>query len=110
MAKAALSQKGALIDYNNGGVAAIEYGDIIPLVSRIGVAAENIAVGADGSVSLEGVYIIPAITTAAFAVGDLLYFDATAGKVTKTATDNTPAGTCVAVKAQATDTAAVRIG
>ncbi len=110
MAKGTYSHKGATIDYANPGASVIEYGDIIPLVSRIGVAGEAIAVGGTGSVHIAGVYNAPAVTTAAFAVGDPLYYDAATGKLTKTATDNTPAGTCVTPKLQAADNANVLIG
>lgn len=110
MAKGLYSHMGKTIDFTNSGAAEIGYGDIIPLVSRIGVAAENIAVGVTGSVNISEVYNLPAVTTEAFAVGDPLYFDATAGKVTKVSVDNTPAGTCTVDKAQATDNAYVLIG
>ena len=110
MAKARYIQKGDIIDYINGSGAAIAYNDVVPLVTRVGVAAENIAVGATGSMRVTGVHEMPAVTTVAFAVGDQLYWDATAGKLTKTSTDNTPAGWCVETKAQAGTLGVVKIG
>lgn len=110
MAKGTYIQKGKTIDYKNGGAAAIEYKEVIPLVTRIGIAGENITVGATGSVETEGVYELPAVNDTAFAVGDQLYWDATAGKLTKTSEANTPAGWCVEVKAQAGALAKVKIG
>lgn len=103
-------QKGETIDYTNGGAATISYGAVVPLTTRIGIAGEDIAVGATGSLHVEGVFECPAINTAAFAVGAALYWDATAGKLTTTSTSNTPAGWCVATKASAGTTAKVKIG
>jgi predicted RecA/RadA family phage recombinase len=110
MAKGTYIQKGKTIDYKNGGEAAIEYKEVIPLVTRIGIAGENIAVDATGSAETEGVYELPAVNNAAFAVGDQLYWDATAGKLTKTSEGNTAAGWCTEVKAEAGTVARVKIG
>lgn len=109
MAKAVHVQKGQTIDYYNGE-AAIGYGDIVPIVSRVAVAGEDIPAGATGSLQTEGVWEMPAVTNAAFAVGDALYWDATAGNLTKTASGNTPAGWCVESKATSTATAKIKIG
>ncbi len=76
-------QNGNIIDYTNSGASKINYGDIVTLGTRVGIACEDIAVGAIGGVSLTGVYEVPAITTEAFVAGDDLYLDAT-GKATKT--------------------------
>lgn len=102
-------QRGKTIDYTNNGASAIAYGAVIPLITRIGIAGEAIAVGATGSVQVEEVFELPAVNDTAFAVGDQLYWDSAAGKLTKTATDNTPAGWCVEPKAQAGTTAKVKI-
>ena len=110
MSEAVFVQKGNVMDYTNGGTEAIAYLEVVPLVTRIGIAQEPIAVGATGSVGLDGVYQLPADSTAAFVAGDALYWDDTANKLTKTATDHTPAGFAFAAKATAGTTAAVRIG
>ena len=113
MAKEAVFvQIGDTIDYANSGDADIAVGDVVPLVSRIGVALENIAQGEVGGVRLVGVFEMPAEAGVdlTFAVGDLLYWDATNSVLTKTETGNTPAGMAVSVKAATEATALVRIG
>jgi len=102
-------QKGAVIDYTNSTEAAISYGDIVTLGTRIGIAAEDIAVGATGGVEVEGVFELPTITTESFAVGDVIYLDAT-GKGTKTAGALTVImGWAIAPKLTAGATALIKI-
>ncbi len=102
-------QNGNTIDYTNSGASKISYGDIVTLGVRVGVAAEDIAVGATGGVNLVGVYEVPAITTEAFVVGDVLYLDAT-GKATKTKGSLTVTiGMAVEAKVTAGAVALVRI-
>jgi predicted RecA/RadA family phage recombinase len=110
MPKGTYIQKGETIDYTNGGASAIGYGDVIPLVTRIGMAGEDIAVGATGSVKTTGIYELPAVNNAAFAVGDQLYWDAAAGNLTNVSAGNTPAGWATEPKALAGTTARVKIG
>ena len=102
-------QKGETIDYTNGGATAIVYGAVIPLTNCIGIAGETIAVGAIGSVNLEGVFELAAINTAAFSVGDRLFWDASASKLTNVSAGNTPAGLCVEGKLEAGTVARVKL-
>lgn len=106
--EATFIQKGENIDYT--AAADIAYGAIVPMVTRIGVALEDIAIGATGSVTVTGVFEAAAVTGTAFVVGDQLYWDDTAGKLTKTSTDNTPAGWATEAKASAAAKARVKIG
>jgi predicted RecA/RadA family phage recombinase len=101
-------QKGDVIDYINPG-AAIAYNDVVNLTTRIGIAAENIAVGATGSVAVTGVYELPAINTDSFAVGDALYWDPVANNLTNIALGNVPAGWATEAKLLAGTTARVRL-
>ncbi|MDF2631428.1 MAG: hypothetical protein K0Q85_24 [Caproiciproducens sp.] len=101
-------QRGDNIDYT--AAADIAYGAVVPLVTRIGVALESIATGATGSVTITGVFEAAAVNDAAFTVGDLLYWDDTANKLTKTSASNTPAGVAIEPKLTAGATARVRIG
>ncbi|HWQ29876.1 MAG TPA: DUF2190 family protein [Negativicutes bacterium] len=110
MAKGVYVQKGNIIDYKNAGAAAVEYNEVMTLVSRICIAAEAIAVGENGSVNVTGIFELPAVNNATFAVGDPLYWDATNGNLTKTAEGNTAAGWCTEPKAQTGTTAMVKIG
>ena len=81
--KARYWEKGVKIDYKNSGSAAIEAGTVVTIGSRIGVAGADIAVGATGSVILDGVFVMPK-ATGAVTLGQELYFDASAGNVTTT--------------------------
>lgn len=107
----AYQQDGDIIDYINTDSEIITAGQVVPLISRIGFAAADIAPGALGSVVVKGVFCdVPAVTTAAFDVGDSLFWDNTAGKLTKTATDNIPTGGwSVAAKAQAGAVAVIKL-
>lgn len=102
-------QKGETIDYTNPGPVPIAYGSVVNLTNRIGIAGENIDVGATGSVHVVGVYELPAINTAAFNVGDQLYWDPVAGVLTNVDQNNIPAGWATEPKALADTTARVKI-
>lgn len=102
-------QDGRTIDYTNGGATAIAYGAVIPLTNCIGIAGEAIAVDATGSVHLEGVFELAAINTAAFSVGDRIFWDASASKLTNISAGNTPAGLCVDGKLEAGTVARVKL-
>lgn len=75
----------------------------------IGVAINTVLAGALGQLAISGFATLPATagTGLTFADGDLLYWDASAGKLTKTATGNTRAGRAYGAKAAATTTATV---
>lgn len=101
--------KGEVIAYKNAGATDIAYLDVVSLTNRIGIAADKIAAGATGSLEVVGVFELPAVNNAAFSAGDKLYWDATNGKLTKTATDMIPAGWCVADKAETATLAQVKL-
>lgn len=102
-------QKGKVIDYLAG--AAIAVGDVVTLgTASIGVAAAAIANGDTGAVAIDGVFEMNAVNNAAFSVGDILFWDDTANKLTKVSTENTPAGICVEAKETTGTTAKVQIG
>mgnify|MGYP001004195036 CR=1 FL=1 len=103
-------QKGETLDYLNGGLAPIVYDSVVNLVNRIGIAGANIAIGAVGPVHVTGVFELPAINTAAFAVGTTLYWDPVAGNLTNVAVNNIPAGWATEPKLLAGTTARVRLG
>lgn len=85
-------QDGDVINYQNGTGSAIASGAIVKIGALVGIALVDIANGATGSVMLEGVFKVAKATGAAWAQGDQLYWDATAGNFTKTSTSNTAAG------------------
>lgn len=96
--------------YANASGAAISAGDIVPLTNMCGVALDDIADSETGALLLEGVFTVPAITTAAFTIGQLVYWDATNKKATNVATSNTALGVVMTAKASAGDKAVVKIG
>lgn len=100
-------QDGVRLDYTNGGDAEIKYMDIVPGTNRIFVAAEDIAVGATGSVYAEGVFELPA-KTEAMTLGQAVYFSTT-DNITTANTGNVAAGYVVAAKAQSATTALIKI-
>lgn len=103
-------QNGKTIDYPNTATKEIAYGDVVVLPTRIGVAAATIPAKDVGAVDLTGVYELPCAGEA-IGFGDAVYWDATAGAITKTVDSNTPAGIAVEEKTgTAAGTLAVRIG
>ena len=93
----------------------ITYMDVVPLTSTtsvalgVGVALEDIKANTIGAVATKGVFELPSVT-AAMDFGDQVYWDDSNSKVTKTSTNNTPAGMVVEDKASGVTTAKVRIG
>lgn len=75
----------------------------------IGVALNTVAATETGQLQIDGIWTLPATagTGLTFADGDLLYWDASAGKLTKTATGNTRAGRAYGAKTAAGTTAKV---
>lgn len=107
--KATYWQKGETIEYTNEGETAIEAGDVVSLTTRCGVAGMNIAVDEEGTLYLEGVYIMPK-DNSEIAVGASVYFDESENKVTGTAAGNIPLGWAIAAAGAAATTCYVKIG
>ncbi|WP_323004722.1 DUF2190 family protein [Denitromonas sp.] len=75
--------------------AAITSGDGVLAGSIFGVAAGDIANGAEGTINLTGVYNLPKVGSQAWTVGAKVYWDASEAECTTTATDNTLIGVAV---------------
>lgn len=60
-----------------------------------GIAANDVANGADGDFVVEGVFDITALSTDTFAAGDKVYWDDTNKRCTSTASGNKLIGNCV---------------
>lgn len=71
--------KGDTIQYSNGTGSAISANDVVVLGHSIGIALEDIADGASGSVAVEGVFTAPKVSAAVFTQGEKLIWDASAG-------------------------------
>ncbi|MCM0759602.1 DUF2190 family protein [Sporomusa sphaeroides DSM 2875] len=92
--------EGSTIDYT--AVADISVGDVVPLgTTAIGIAKTNITTGDTGALATAGQGDVVAETGVAWAIGDIVYWDDTANKGTKTATGNARLGTAIATKASA---------
>lgn len=108
MATAVFVQKGSNIDYT--ATQDIAYMEVVPLISRIGVALEDIKNGEKGTVTLVGVFDLPA-GSGAIAVGQDVFFNTSTGKiVTESGSNTVPAGIAIDPKSAAGNTARVRIG
>lgn len=69
-------QRGDVVNYTAG--ADIAAGDVVVMGHTIGVALVDIANGATGAVAIEGVFTVPKVSAAVFAVGEKLVFDVSA--------------------------------
>ena len=75
------------IDFKNTASDMIAVGDIVPVGKMHGVAITDIAPGAIGAVKVTGCFTVDAVVADAFAVGDVVYFDKTQKRATKTDTN-----------------------
>lgn len=108
MATATFVQRGENIDYVAKSNTA--YMEVVPLAARIGVALEAIAKGETGTVTLTGVFQLPA-ATGALDVGAEVYWDTKAGNIVGTKGDTAVfAGYTTEAKTESGATVAVRIG
>lgn len=79
-------QEGKSINYKNSSESeTIKYGEVVVLTDRIGIAAADIPPGMVGALMLSGCYEEEAESTAAFAVGQQLYWNHTSKKLTASA-------------------------
>lgn len=76
--------------------AAYSSGDPVLVGTIFGVAAGDIALGAEGVINLTGVYDLPKTASQAWTVGAAVHWDAAAGAVTTVAEDNTLIGVAFA--------------
>ena len=107
-------QKGESLDYLNTTDEKIKAGNVISLVTRIGVAGCDIAPGEVGSVEVVSVFEMPKSGKTAIPMGTAVYYDGTGITDERTAEDeegtktaNIPAG--YAVASAAADATMVRV-
>lgn len=89
-----------------GGVSS---GDAVLVGALFGVVAADADVGEDVAVSVEGVFELPKKAADNVTVGAVLYWDATPGELTITATDNTRVGYATVAAGAGTTTVAVKL-
>ena len=109
MATANYVQVGDIINFVNSTGNEIGYHEVIVLGERIAVATMSIPKDEVGTLSLVGIWEMPAVSGTAFAVGDLLYFNTSTKSLTATEGDVT-AGICVEPKTAGLTVAKVKIG
>jgi predicted RecA/RadA family phage recombinase len=95
-------QDGDAVDYTPG--ADVAAGEVVVQGDLVGVAKTPIAAGTLGSLATRGVFDFPKAGAGAIASGAVLYWDATNGVATTTASGNKRIGKAVAAAAAA-DTA-----
>lgn len=93
-------QNGSAIDYTNSGETKISAGDVVSLGNLVGIAACDIPAGAVGALAVEGVFEFDKTTSLSISIGDIVYYNTTSKKITKTATD-VPVGFAIEAGASA---------
>ena len=78
---------------------ATDVGDVVVFEDSVGIAQTAGAVGEDISVDTRGVYEFPATTSNSIKVGDVLYWNASTGRVTTTVGTNKRVGVSWSAKA-----------
>ena len=102
-------QEGKRMDWVNGTGSDLASGDVVELPAMIGIALGDIADGAGGTLAVAEVWDLPKEAALAIDAGDQLYWDDTAGVITKTSTDNVAAGKAFAPAAADDATARVLV-
>lgn len=100
-------QRGETLDYIPEE--AMETGAVVPLGTRIGIAAAPIPAGELGHIHVTGVFIMTKADGEAIDLGAAVYYDAEADAITTTEGSNTPAGYAAASAAAGDATALVKL-
>ena len=86
---------------------ALTAGDVVVQTNLVGVAEVDIAANELAALAVTGVFQLPKETGVAFSVGDLIYWDDTNNRQTKTSAGNTLMGKCWQAAASAATVAQV---
>lgn len=89
--------------------AAITGGQFVVKGSAFGVASSTVAIGEQTELQLGGVFNLPKETGTAWTQGDVIYWDATNSRMTKTSSGNTKVGVAYDDAASAATTGNVRL-
>lgn len=73
-------EEGEVKDWTNDSGGDVVSGQVVKMSHTLGIAVTDIASGAVGAVRVQGVYTVPKVTAAVFAVGEKLLWDVSAGK------------------------------
>lgn len=105
---ARLIQKGDILDWTNGGAAAVTAGTVVVAGTFVGVVQNDIPVGELGAIAITGIWEV-AKTTGAIDAGDPVYWSASNGYATGTASGSVFMGRAVADAASGDATIRVRL-
>lgn len=105
--KATYWQKGEVLDFTP--TEDVKNGQVVPIVSRVGIAGSDIAAGEQGHLHVVGVFELDKADGETIPMGTAVYYDAAADAITATQGSNTPAGYAAADAAQASATVLVKL-
>ncbi|WP_444922803.1 capsid cement protein [Microbulbifer sp. DLAB2-AF] len=71
-------QDGRMLNYTNSTSAVITSGQVLAVGAVLGVAMDDIAVGASGVIAIEGVFTVPKVSGAEISQGETLTWDISA--------------------------------
>jgi len=97
------------MSWTNGTGSAVASGEAVLIGVMLCVALGAIAAGAQGEVATEEVFELPKEAALAISQGAQVYWDASEGVVTTTATDNTACGKAFVAALAAASTVFVKI-
>lgn len=94
----------------NGTGSAVVAGQVVVVGQQLAIACTDIASGATGEVALDGMFVVPKVTTAVIANGEMVLWDVSAGKFdAKSATPATGDVSNAAIAAEAAGNGATTI-
>jgi predicted RecA/RadA family phage recombinase len=106
-------QPGDSLDWTNGTGSDVASGQLVAVGNTVGVALTDIADGASGVVGVEGVWEVAKATGTAWALGESVDYDVSAGNfgkgITPATGDVTKAGICAKAAGSAEATAWVKL-
>lgn len=108
MTTAEYVQNGNFIDFT--AAAEVAYMEVVPLESCVGVAKTPLKAGETGTLSVTGVYKLPAKSGIEIKQGDLVYWNNTDGVIDTKSATTVPAGWAIAAKTTTGTSIEVKIG
>lgn len=100
-------QEGDVLNYT--AATAKSSGDVVAFGKRIGICLTDIAAGAVGAISVEGVWQLTKQTPDSIGMGDEVYWDSGAGKITNVISGNLKAGFATETAGSTATTVKVKI-
>lgn len=108
MANTTYYQRGEALDYTNTGSDKITVGTVVKIGTRIGIAGDDIAPNAVGTLHVSGVFEFKKTGSSEIKMGTTVYFDGTG--ITETEAGNTVAGYAAENARASASTIKVKVG